>query len=63
LKLNSKLKMSAYLLREVFKWYEHEIVQAGPNIGQTPKRRSTAYYLWEEKEEKGNIRVEEKRSG
>jgi hypothetical protein len=69
--MKMKLKVSAYLLCEVFKWYEHEIVQAGPNIRQTPKRRSTAYYLWEQrkgrkgrkgkKEEKGNIRVKKRR--
>jgi hypothetical protein len=47
-----KTELSAYLC-EVFKWYEHEIVQAGPNIRQTPKWCSTAYYLEEEKEEKG----------
>ena len=51
-----KLKLSAYLLCEVFEGYEHEIVQASPNIRQTPKWRSTTYYLGEDEKVKGKVR-------
>jgi hypothetical protein len=48
-----KMIMSTYLLCEVFEGYEHEVVQARPYIRQTPKRRSTAYYLGDQKKERG----------